>query len=573
MSKNKEAIISKLTKGIPLGINKDYITAAQLKTIELDGHRETIDINTVLISKYLTSKIRPSHTNPVVNKSGIQYSEEYQFNPKFWIYVSPTSGLKKAEPLVLSWCTGNHTTFCIDHGFLSTFNLAPRLLNDEIIWDDLTVPDYEIVKNKPLSVYDFPHQTEAFVQIKTDYLKDYLFLRKKSAIQIYNIKKDIVVDEDIVELLDHRGVFIEEFDNFEIRIKKFDHKNNIARLEINGFSIIADYFQDNSKEETVGHYWKGINGLVTAMRASQMAHQYVYVSDTVLSKYEDNDSYDLHPNTGSVSYMSHWGISYCERVGKNAIKLEIKKLYEGGCYTEIDYWNKFSISKDEIIDGVNIVDRAELLTKKYFLFSRLFCQLINSLFDFQFVPSDIITLDEDTIYYTGWSEFEDYKPLTNHLDYNSFSKDQFLRRCKKIHILICENLKEKPLRMIVNKMGFAKDDTRNFRSIKLLDLIFKYLHISQNTGLSPTANEEIIERLIELKDFSFIQELFALNDIRQLDAHKTPESNSKLNFALTNLNIHPNSIANNYAVACESVYDSLDEMFFEINNFLCNYQI
>ena len=443
LSKNKDRVISRLTKGIPFGINKDYITVAQLKTIELDGLRETIDINTVLISKSLISKIRPSHTNPVVNKSGIQYSEEYQFNPKFWIYVSPTSGLKKAEPLVISWCTGNHTTFCIDYGFLSTFNLAPRLLNDEIIWDDLTVPDYEIVKNKPLSVSDFPHQTESFVQIKTDYLKDYLFLRKKSAIQIYNIKKDIVLDDDIVELLDQHGVFIEEFDNFEITIKKSDYKNNIARLEINGFSIIADYLPDNSKEETVGHYWKGINGLVTSLRADQMAFQYVYVSDTVLSKYENDDSYDLHPSTGAVSYLSHWGISYCERIGKNAIKLEIKKLYEGGCYAEIDYWNKFSISKNEIIDGVNIVERAESLMKKYFLFSRLFCQLINSLFKFQFSPSDIITLNEDRIYYTGWSEFEDYKPLTNHLDYNAFSKDQFLNRCKKIHILICENLKEK----------------------------------------------------------------------------------------------------------------------------------
>ena len=179
MFKTKEAIISKLTKGIPLGINKDYITIAQLKTIEQDGRRETIDINTVLISKHLVSKIKPSHTNPVVNKTGIQYSYKYQFNPKFWIKLSPSSGLKKAEPLVVSWCSGNHTTFCVDHGFLSAFNLSPRLLNEEIIWDDLSVPEYDIVKNKLLSVYDFPHQTEAYVQIKKDYLEDYLFLRKK----------------------------------------------------------------------------------------------------------------------------------------------------------------------------------------------------------------------------------------------------------------------------------------------------------------------------------------------------------------------------------------------------------
>lgn len=567
----KEDIIKKISKYIIIPDNGEYYLIAKLKTIDPNGLRETIDINTILISKHLVNKIKPSHTNPVVNKNAKQYTDNYQLNPKFWIYVSPASGLRKAEPLVVSWCSGNHTTFCIDHGFLSTYNLVPRLLNDTILWDDLTVPEYEIVRNKPLSIYDFPQQTEACVEIKKDYLEDYLYLRKKCAVRIYNIQKDIIVDEDINELIGESEVFIEEFENFEIRLKKYDHKIDTARLEINGFRTI-DITNDNSKDLEGGHYWKGFVELITPMKAMDMAFQYVYVSDTVLSKYEDNDSYDLYPKTGAVSYMSQWGISYCDRVGKNAIKLEIKKLYEGGCYTEIDYWNKFSISKDEIIPGVNIVERAEILTKKYFLFSRLFCQLINTLLNFHFIPSEIISIDEDKIYYTGWSEFEDFRPLTNHIDYKEFSKSQFLSRCKKMHILFCENLKEKSLRQILYKMGFAKKDISNYKSIKLLDLILKCLYVSHESGLHPSENEEIIKRIIDFKDISFVKELFALNDIRQIDAHKT-EGKSKLNIALTNLSIHPNSIVNNYSVACESVYERLDKMFFEINNFLSDYRI
>ena len=41
-----------------------------------------------------------------------------------------------------------------------------------------------------------------------------------------------------------------------------------------------------------------------------------YVSYIVLLKFENNDYYDFHDKTGAVSYMSHWGISYCEKVGK-----------------------------------------------------------------------------------------------------------------------------------------------------------------------------------------------------------------------------------------------------------------
>ena len=573
---NKDDIIKQLIGNTAdFKVDSEYITIAQLKTDDKNGLRETIDVNTSLISKNLAGRIKSSHVNPFVNKSSVNYDKDYIYNPSFWLYISPSSGLKKTEPLVVSWCSGNHTTFCIDQGFLSTFELSPRLLNEEILWDDLKRPIYEVVKNKLLSVYEFPNQTEAFVKIKKEYIEDYLFLRKKTAIQIYTIQRDILVDDNILQLFNERGFYVEEFDKYEIRIHMLEHKDGIARLEINGYKLLFDPTDSlNSESDTpIGHYWKGINGLVTNWRARhEMPFQYVYVSDCVLARYEKDDDFDVYPLSGGVNYKQQWNVSYCQRIGQNAIKIEIKKLYEGTPYDVIEYWNQFSILAEDIIEGENIAIKAERLTRKYFLFSRLFSGLINRLFCFDLLPTDIITLNEIRIEYTGWSDFPDYKPITHHLNLNDFSKEQFVSRCKKLYILLGENLREKTLRKIVDYLGFSTTETKNLRSLKLLELIIKYLSVAHESGLNSTVHKEtIIERVTELKEFNAFLELFALNDIRQLDAHKGDNTNMKFNNALKSFEIQPNSISNNYANACKQVYDSLDGMFLDINIFLSEY--
>lgn len=570
---NKNSIISKLIGNLlDIQIDVDHITVAELKTIDKNGLKETIDVNTALISPSLIRKIKSSHINPYVNLSGAYYREDYEYKPSFSLYLSKSSGLSKAEPLVVSWCSGNHTTFMVDQGFLSAFKLSPRLLDSEILWDDLKEPEYDVVKVKPLSEYDFPTDSEAYVKVNKDYLETYLAFRKKVAVQVFTIKRDIVIDEEISTLLKNKKYFIEEFKQFEIKLSRFDHKEDIARLEINGFKILLENIVNNQEEEetVTGHYWKGIDGLVTEWRARQeMPFEYVYVSDKVLAVYETDEDYEVHPLSGSVSYRNQWAVTHCDRVGKNAIKIEVKKLYEGNRYTVIDYWNKFSIHPSEIIEGENIAEKAERLTRKFFLFGRIFTGLFNHLFELNYSAKDLIGLDEEHIEYTGWSEFPEFNAIAQHVDLKSFSKEQFISRCKKIYILLGEHLQEKPLRKIANMLEFPISITKEFRSIKLLELIIAYLKIADESGLHPVNNKEtIVERVLEIKNFNALLEFSALNNIRQLDAHKTNDSKTRLHKALTDLGIQPNAISNNYADAIWQVYDSIDEMFVDLNMFL-----
>lgn len=571
---NKSQIISKLVGNLlDIQTDGDNITIAELKTIDKNGLKETIDINTALVSPSLISKIKSSHVNPYVNLSGAYYSEDYEYKPSFSLYLSKSSGLSKAEPLVVSWCSGNHTTFMIDQGFLSAFKLSPRLLEDEILWDDLKEPQYNVVKIKPLSEYDFPTHSEANVKVKKDYFETYLAFRKKVAVQVFTIKRDIEIDEQIATLLKNKKYFIEEFKQLEIRLSRFEHNEKIARLEINGFKVLLENRKNNQEEETVtGHYWKGIDGLVTEWRARhEIPFECVYVSDKVLAVYEADEDYEVHPLSGSVSYRNQWAVTHCDRVGKNAIKINIKKLYEGNRYSVIDYWNKFSIHPSEIIEGENIAEKAERLTRKFFLFGRIFSSLFNHLYELGYSAKDLIGLDEERIEGTGWSEFSEFNAIAQHVDLKSFSKEQFISRCKKLYILLGENLKEKPLRRIVDMLGFPISETEKFRSIKLLELIIAYLKTAEESGLSPLSNKEtLVERVLESKKCNALVELSAVNSIRQLDAHKTNDSKTRLHKALTDLGINPNVISNNYADATWQVYHSIDEMFVNLNMFLSN---
>lgn len=137
----------------------------------------------------------------------------------------------------------------IDQGFLSAFKLSPRLLKDEILWDDLKEPEYDVVRNKLLSQYKYPTHSKTYVRIKKEYLEAYLAFRKKTAIQIFTIKRDIPIDEEIYILLKDKKHFLEDFKQFEVKISRLDHKENMARLEINGFKVLLENSDHNNEEK------------------------------------------------------------------------------------------------------------------------------------------------------------------------------------------------------------------------------------------------------------------------------------------------------------------------------------
>lgn len=456
-------------------------------------------------------------------------------------------------------------------GLLSALKLTPKFLSDEVYWDDLDGPNYKVLLNKPLSEFYFKRKSNAFVKIKKDYLDAYVAMRKKSAVQVFCIIKDLFMDSDIELLLRDKQHYIEEFKQYNFQLSKSLADKNMCRLEINGYKVIAEHIEniEESSSKIHGHYWKGIEGLVTEWRARhELPGEVVYVSDKVLAKYEDDDDYEINPETGYVSYKNKWSISHSERVGRNAVKIELKKLYEGNNDEVISYWNQFSIAPSEInFPEENIPQKARKLVEHYFRFGRSIARSLNSIDNFGFAATDVITLDEERINYTGWTEFSDYISVCNHVSAERFTREQFLSRCKKLNILLTENLKEAPLRRAVDSIGFPKDDTKKFKALKLLDLLISYFEMARESGLDISSDkDDIRERIAEKGSLGLLTPLFALNDIRQLDAHKNNDIKQKLNTALKSFGIHPNGISNNYADAMGIIFDQITKAFEQVNS-------
>jgi hypothetical protein len=570
---NKTEILEKLLGNL-LDTNADhsgYHFIAELKEENFKGLTSSIDTNTVLISPRLIKKIKPSQGHPNVTTPGASYHPEYVYKPSFWIFLTKATGLNKTEPLAVSWDSGNHTTLMPDQGFLSAFKLTPTYLNEEVHWNDLNGPEYKVILNKPLSEFYFTRKSSAFVKIRKDYLEAYAALRKKTAVQVFTIIKEIEADDNLEMLTAGDDNYIEEFKQFEIRLSRYLHKPNIFRMEINGYKILAEHnpIKEISAGEPAGHFWKNIEGSVDGWRARhELPGEQVYVADSVLAKYEGNDDYEIYPDSGAVSYGGKWSVGHCKRVGRNAIQLDLKKLYEGNTDEVITHWNKFNIDRSAInFAEEHIPQKAKRLVRRYFLMGRLLAGTLNRILPVHYTAAELITLDEARINYTGWTEFPDYGPVANHVDAERFTREQFLGRAKKLQILLIENLKVAALRRSVNALGFPLDDTKKYGSLKLLDLVLSYFITANETGLNAALDmDEIRQQMSEKPSKSFLSPLFALNDLRQLDAHKTNDIKSKLNTSLKVLDIEPNSIANNYADAIGLVFDRLTDAITNVND-------
>jgi hypothetical protein len=107
--------------------NREVVTIAEIFSEEKNGLVRTIDSNTALISPALISKIRPSHINVPVKSNE-------SANSPFWLYLSRSSGLRKAEPLAISWTSGNNITLLPNQYFQNKYRLIPRLTDEIIQW-------------------------------------------------------------------------------------------------------------------------------------------------------------------------------------------------------------------------------------------------------------------------------------------------------------------------------------------------------------------------------------------------------------------------------------------------------
>ena len=557
--------LAHLNKGY-LELTDDFVVIGEISSESHNVYRGTRKLYTVLVP---LDRVQAVLNNP----GGIGYQVESggprpsvkkgdSFKSDFW--VRGIESEERFEPLIVSWEYHNKTVMMPDNGLLMCYGLCPRVLKDpeQIIWDDLSLPEYDVVCVKPLSHYDFPSNSGCSVKINRQYLEDYASLKNCAVVAVFYEERFSSIDDELEEHLNGQEAISIIAPGRSIDIKRVNFSVEEAVLcQIWGCRlVITPEGKPISEEHSLELEWPDYSGIMTRERAiAKEVSNFVYANDQVLDKFEGKSEFCINPKSGSISYDGWWALSHCHRIGRDYIAYEIKKIYEGCPSSIIRHIHRYAVlesiavAQQKLIGNTNIGERAG---KLIYAFGNMGLELANlcDAFELPYDDVDITGLDIKDIDYNGWWTINSLKSLGYRVS-QDIAKEKFLERCKDIYKLF-EGFKEKALRKLLLKMGMDKEKIKDFKSFKLFATVMQLCNIALEAGLDLIEDhEEIVLRWNPDIRLDELKPLFALADLRISAAHNSSEE--KIKAALEVYGIDPDSMSTRWGNAADQVYDKL----------------
>ena len=551
--------------------NCNDVLVAEVKSFADCGHTGHRRLFSALIPSEDVNTVRQNLAGIdfEVSSSGPKpYPQKGGHRPSFWVSAT---GLPREnyEPLILTWSLHNKTVLHPDPHFLMTYGLVPRTVRDGAVhWDDPAEPRYDVVKVSAPSLWEFPGGTTSTVTIRKEYLQDYLSLRSAALVNIFWEQRWGQVDEDI-----ERALAGAEFAEIQFADRRFalhrDFSNkNLVSSQVWGARILAEpgpfpITQNSLASE--GLIWPGVNGEINYHKAMGLKLTYVYVSDSVLADFEGREGFQVDPETGAVSFGHQWTVSFCERVSRDLIKIDLKKIYEGVPPDIIRHWHKFAVSNFENADYLdtpcapNIASRAKKIIYAMLDIGDELGRLAAAAGLDNLTPSDFVGLHREALDYHGWWAYEQTAVIARHAPLG-MNADTFLDRCQSLTKLVIEGLSEAALRKLLINLDALSKDIENSKALKLLDRIVCLAQVAKSTGLDLVQNRsEINQRFVKYgtSPKQPIDLLFSLYNIRLIASHKSENPKRKLKNELERFRIGPGEEAAGYGVILDRIYDQI----------------
>lgn len=494
--------------------------------------------------------------------------------PQFWI---DGPGEARFESLVHSWREHNRTVLLPSDAFLMRYGLVPRVMKDgNIAWDDLSGPVYDVVRVIPVSTYTAPTEhTKAQVLVRRDYLEDYLSLKNCAAVATFWDERYSQDNGEVAALIGEHGAHIEQpgREMWFMRMR-LDSANQVSQVW--GCTLLLrPSARPISDPLGVELTWPDrAKAILGTGRNSKFEHfESAYVQDEVLVEYEKRPEFEIQPEDGFVSYGGWWSVSFCSRVSRNFLELELRKLYESAPFEVIRHYQKFARAKPVADSDVNengkrhVGIRAKDLINSFTLLTACLSDLSDSA-GLSFEESDIGTLSAKELAYKGWWTFDNLKPL-GYVVPISLTLPDFLGRCKEIFKLL-ENLQVAPLRELVVRLGLKRDNVRLFGAVKLLGTVSQLATLAKESGLDLISDAALISRNWDTtRKVPALERLFALNGLRTMDAHIVSRSAQEKRAAtLGAFGIDEDAQRSGWGRALDEVYDQTTSSLMELGNLL-----
>jgi hypothetical protein len=481
----------------------------------------------------------------------------------FWV-ESGRSDHKRYQSLVESWQVHDRHILLPFAGLLQHYGLSPRVLPDlTIVWDDLSIPTFEVVRVSPLAIYESTEfATTARVEILREYLEDYLLANECVALATQWEERYSTGDPAFDSVVGKQEGLKAELKGREVWLKRVKHvKKGDQHSDTWCTRLVMkpEKGLDSAQElEWPDHHGpiKG-SGIMGGFGVMEEA----YVRDGVLVAYENRPEFDIHPETGSVGNGSWWAVGHCRRVGRDHIALELRKLYEGAQFSVIKHYREYAVKESSVpvpkndAEERNIGIRAREVIDGYLTYIKAIEEICDAA-GLSSTADEIGGLSESEINYKGWWTFPKLGRLGNVAPL-AMSYQQFLARCKDV-FAVFEGLTSGPLRSLLRTLGIPKDQVKE-EGLKLSAFLCQLATIAkkEHWGLI-SDREEVVKNWDKDARLDFYKPIFALNGLRLADAHAMAVGDPTAQASsLKVFNIEPDKFKTGWGLALDRVYDDI----------------
>lgn len=488
----------------------------------------------------------------------LEFDSDGGCHPQFWLYGP--DGSTRFESLVREWESHNRVVLLPSDALLACYRLVPQILKDgSISWDDLKRPAYGVVRVTPRSDYATDTGfTTARVTIQRDYLEDYLSLKGCVAIASYYDERFSFDDPTVAPLLGQRGSYFKQSGReLWFLPMQLDDANQVSQVW--GCALLLrSKGSPISNPEEMELKWPDRESPIkgSGRGASFQPFEYAFVRDEVLVIYEKRPEFWVSAESGALGYDSRWSVGYCKRFGRNHIRLELRKLYEGAPDDVVKHYNTFAVKSEVAEQDVrkygepNVGMRSKNLVYAFLRLTETLSSLGNRA-GLPLTQADIGRYNTEEVEYRGWGSFPELRTLGNVVPL-SLSFTEFLSRCKDTFKLI-ENLREGSIRQILIRLGIDKEKIETLRSLRLLATLCQLASIAAQNGFGLVSDcAQISARWDGALIFEDFKPLFALCDLRIADAHP---ARAKVSGALDVFGIDERNHKSGWGTALDTVYD------------------
>jgi len=490
------------------------------------------------------------------------------YEPRFYI---DACGLAPGdlEPLCVAWRSANRTYIAPDQGFLMTYGLIPRFVTiagvKEVHWDDPSLPRNDVVVSIPVSEYHFPLLTRAHISIHRDYLQDYATIRKLHMIQVYFAECWEDPPSDIETGVEGKEALELSFPGRLVRLYAQRRPPSYLASVWGTRPLIGP----GASPVTEGRWeygqliWPGIGGVVTHDRAMSPGLDHAYVTDSVLGRYEGQPGFSVNPEYGGVSYGGQWSTGNTSRLGRDLIRVELKKLYEGNPPDVVLHFHRHAVPPPggdlrALRDQPNIATRTRRIVYALVTLGEETAALSTKALGRVIASTDTVRLSRTRLDYEGWWEHPIAEQAARHAPMG-MTRDMFLSRCGQLDQLVVEAINERILRETLVALGVDAEQIIEWRSLKLLAHLLRLVITGSSVGLRlPEDAQQAVERVSEGLSPSMLSVLEQLHDLRIAGSHRGDDRHArKLADALALLDLEPESTASGWGLALDRLYDEV----------------